>query len=73
MVVEGIMFFLASILFQNSVIVDPEAVYVAIFSVIFAAAGVGNNSAYMPDMAKAKVAGAYIFDILDSDTEKKIS
>jgi ATP-binding cassette, subfamily B (MDR/TAP), member 1 len=61
MVIEGIMFYLASILFQNSVIIEPEAVYIAIFSVIFAAAGVGSNSAYMPDMAKAKIAGANIF------------
>lgn len=64
MVVEGIMFYIAAILFQNSVIIEPSAVYIAIFSVIFAAAGVGNNSAYMPDMAKSKIAGVRVFTIL---------
>jgi hypothetical protein len=34
--------------------------------------GVGQNSAFMPDMAKAKVAGASIFDILESKDESVI-
>lgn len=28
--------------------------------------GVGQNSAFMPDMAKAKIAGVSIFDIIES-------
>lgn len=37
---------------------------------MFAAAGVGNNSAYMPDMAKGKIAGVNVFDILETEDEK---
>jgi hypothetical protein len=36
-------------------------VYTATLSVIFAAMGAGQNSQFMPDMAKAKLAGAGIF------------
>ena len=60
-------------LFQNQVIEDGKAVYIAIFSVIFAAMGVGQNSQFMPDMAKAKVAGASIFDIIEAKDQKQIS
>lgn len=51
-------------LYQASIIQDANSVYIAIFSVLFAAMGVGQNSAFMPDMAKAKVAGASIFEII---------
>ncbi len=57
-------FLFAGMLFQDGIIEDGKAVYIAIFSVIFAAMGVGQNSQFMPDMAKAKVAGASIFDII---------
>lgn len=64
MFVEGIIFFIAAILFQNNEVDSGRAVFTAVFSVIFAAMGVGQNSQFMPDMAKAKLAGAGIFDIL---------
>jgi hypothetical protein len=35
--------------------------------------GVGQNSQFMPDMAKAKLAGAGIFDILESKGEDELS
>ena len=35
--------------------------------------GVGQNSAFMPDMAKAKVSGAGIFDIIESKDEQELS
>ena len=60
-------------LFQASIVESGNSVFIAIFSVIFAAMGVGQNSSFMPDMAKAKVAGASIFDILESKTEDEIS
>jgi hypothetical protein len=61
MVVEGLTFWIAGILFENGTIHEGKAVYIAIFSVIFAAMGVGQNSSFMPDMAKTKIAGAHIF------------
>lgn len=63
MIVEGLTFWFAGILYENGTIEQGKAVYIAIFSVIFAAMGVGQNSAFMPDMAKAKIAGAHIFAI----------
>lgn len=73
MFVEGIIFFIAAILFQNNEVDSGRAVFTAVFSVIFAAMGVGQNSQFMPDMAKAKLAGAGIFDILESKDEKQLS
>ena len=64
MFVEGLMFYIAAILYQNEMISESKSIYIAIFSIIFAAAGIGQNSAFMPDMAKCKLAGARIFDIL---------
>jgi ABC-type multidrug transport system fused ATPase/permease subunit len=64
MFVEGIIFYIAAVLFQNNQVDSGRAVFTAVFSVIFAAMGVGQNSQFMPDMAKAKLAGAGIFDIL---------
>lgn len=59
-------FWFAGMLYQADIIHDGNSVFIAIFSVIFAAMGVGQNSAFMPDIAKAKVAGASIFDIIES-------
>jgi len=73
MIVEGLTFWFAAMLFQGNIIESGNNVFIAIFSVIFAAMGVGQNSAFMPDMAKAKVAGVSIFDILESKTEDEIS
>ena len=73
MIVEGIIFYLAALLFQDGQVETSRAVYTADMSVIFAAMGVGQNSQYMPDMAKAKIAGAGIFDILESKDEEELS
>ena len=35
MFVEGLTFYIASILFANSIINDPQSIYIAIFSIIF--------------------------------------
>lgn len=69
MFVEGIIFFIAALLFQDGQVTDSRAVFTAVMSVIFAAMGVGQNTQFMPDMAKAKNAGAGIFDILESKSE----
>lgn len=64
MIVEGFTFWIAAILFANYQIEEPKAIYIAIFSIIFAAMGIGQNSAFMPDLGKAKLSGASIFEIL---------
>lgn len=69
MLVEGLTFYIAAILFANNLIQNPESIYIAIFSVIFAAMGVGQNSQFMPDMGKAKNSGANIFEILEAKDE----
>ena len=73
MFVEGLTFYIGGILFTNYQINDPQSIYIAIFSVIFAAVGVGQNSQFMPDMGKAKHAGASVFKILETKDEKEIS
>jgi ABC-type multidrug transport system fused ATPase/permease subunit len=73
MIVEGLTFWFAGMLFQDGIIENGNSIFIAIFSVIFAAMGVGQNSTFMPDMAKAKVAGASIFDIIESKTESELS
>ena len=69
MFVEGLTFWLASLLFANNIINDPQSIYIAIFSIIFAAMGVGQNSQFMPDMGKAKQAGASVFEIVEKTDE----
>lgn len=70
MFVWGIIFYLAAVLFQDGQVETGRAVYTAVMSIIFAAMGVGQNSQFMPDMAKAKVAGAGVFDIIESKDEE---
>lgn len=66
MLVEGLVFFIAALLFQDGQVESGRAVFAAVFSIIFAAMGVGQNSAFLPDMAKSKIAGAGVFDIIES-------
>jgi hypothetical protein len=69
MFVEGFTFWIAAILFANGHITEPKAIYIAIFSIIFAAMGVGQNSQFMPDLGKAKISGASVFEILETKDE----
>lgn len=69
MFVEGFTFWIAAILFADGQIADGKSIYIAIFSIIFAATGVGQNSAFMPDMGKAKLSGASIFEIIENKDE----
>lgn len=64
MIVEGLTFWIAALLYQDGQINDLKSILIAVFSIIFAAMGLGQNSQFMPDMAKAKVAGAGIFNII---------
>ena len=43
---------------------DGASVFISTFVIINAAQAIGKNSVFMPDIAKAKVAGVNIFDIL---------
>jgi len=61
MFVEGFTFWIAAILFANGQIDEPKAIYIAIFSIIFASMGVGQNSQFMLDIGKAKISGACIY------------
>lgn len=66
MFVYGIIFYISAILFQDHQVESSRAIFTAVFSIIFAAMGVGQNSAFMPDMGKAKAAGVSIFDIIET-------
>lgn len=64
MFVEGFTFWIAAVLIQNKIgseDIGGKQVFIAIFSIIFAALGVGQNSQFMPDMGKARKAGASMF------------
>lgn len=40
--------------------------FVALFGIMFAAMGAGNNSQFMPDVAEGNLSAARIFAIIDS-------
>jgi ATP-binding cassette subfamily B (MDR/TAP) protein 1 len=63
--VYGLVFFLAAVLKVKVYDSSPADIFISIFAIVFAAVGLGNNTQMMPDMAKAKNAGANIFEILE--------
>lgn len=67
--VYGLVFYLAAVLKVKVYDSSPADIFISIFAIVFAAVGMGNNSALMPDMAKAKNAGANIFEIIESQDE----
>lgn len=69
MIVEGFTFWIAAIFFTHGIINQPQDIYISIFSIIFAAMGLGQNSQFLPDMGKCKVAGASVYEILESEDE----
>ena len=66
LVVYGLVYYLAAILSEKVHKETPENIFISIFAIVFAAVGLGNNSSLMPDMAKAKVAGANLYEIIES-------
>lgn len=71
MLVYGLIFYLAAVINEK---VDGQKhstsdIFTAIFAVVFAAVGMGNNTSLMPDMAKGKTAGANLYEILDEKDE----
>lgn len=73
MIVEGVIFYLAALVFQQGMVTSSRDVFTAVNAIIFAAIGVGQNTQFMPDMAKAKSSGAGIFDILETKDEEQLS
>ena len=43
------------------------------FSIIYAANTIGQNSQHIPDIAKARRSGALLFDIIDTKDEEQLS
>lgn len=73
-IVEGLVFWLAGVMFSNGVITeDSQSIFVALFSVIYAATTIGQNSQHMPDVARARRSGAILFDILEQKDEEQLS
>jgi ATP-binding cassette subfamily B (MDR/TAP) protein 1 len=71
MFIQGFTFWIAAILFVH-LDFGPESapnIFIATFSIIFAAMGVGQNSQFLPDMGKAKKAGASMYEILETVDE----
>lgn len=46
--------------------------FVAVFGIVFAAMTAGNNMAFMPDFAAAKISAANLFFIIDSTDEDQL-
>lgn len=68
-VIEGVVFWLAGVLYQFDYIRDDTSIFLAIFGIIYAASTVGSNSQYMPDIVKAKKAALALFNILEAKDE----
>ncbi len=60
----GIVFYVAAI-FINDYQDDPKDTYLAVYIIFMAAMGTGVTISQAPSIAKAKHAGAKIFDIID--------
>lgn len=69
LVVYGLVYYLAAVLSVKVHQETPENIFISIFAIVFAAVGLGNNSSLMPDMAKAKVAGSNLFEIIEAEDE----
>ena len=66
-IIEGFIFWIAAFLFSRDVITDdPHNIFIAIFSIIYAANTIGQNSQHIPDIAKARRSGALLFDIIET-------
>lgn len=64
-------FYIAAVLMVKVKECDPADIFISIFAIVFAAVGFGNNSSLMPDMGKAKNAGANIFEIIEAEDEQQ--
>lgn len=69
MLIYGLIFYLAAVINVKVRHFETQDIFSAVFAVVFAAVGMGNNSQMMPDMAKGKTAGASLYDILKTEDE----
>lgn len=65
-VVFALIFYFGTLFIKNNG-VSVADVFTAIYAIVFAGMTAGNNSHFMPDVGKAKVAAASLFLILDSE------
>lgn len=64
-IVQGVIFWAATVMFSKDIIQDSsDAIFTAIFAVLYAANTIGQNSQHLPDIAKARRSGALLFDII---------
>lgn len=73
-IIEGLVFWIATIMFSNEIITESShEIFIAMFSIIYAATTIGQNSQHIPDIAKARRSGALLFDIIDTKDEEQLS
>jgi hypothetical protein len=66
-IAEGFIFWIAGIMYTKGVITeDKGAIFVALFAIIYSSNTIGQSSQHLPDLAKAKRAGAVLFDIIEA-------
>lgn len=67
-VIYGLIFFIGAV-FVKEYNVDVLDMYTALFAIMNAAMGAGNNNAFMTDVGQAYNAAKSIFSILDNKDE----
>lgn len=70
-IIYGIQFYLGAV-FVRDYGVQVKDMYTAVFGIMYAAFGAGNNNMFMGDIGKAKQAARSIFALLDSEDEIQI-
>lgn len=68
-IIMGLLFFIGSLFVRDNADVSVEDMFTAVYALVFAAMGAGNNAHFMPDAAAAKNAAANLFLILDTEDE----
>jgi hypothetical protein len=64
-VAEGLILWIGGLLYsQGNISETKDAIFISIFAIIYCSNTIGQTSQYMPDIARARRAGAIIFDIL---------
>lgn len=68
-VIYGLVFFIGAV-FVKEYDVNAKDMYIALFAIMNAAMGAGNNNAFMTDIGQAFNAAKNLFAILDSKDEE---
>lgn len=67
--VYAVMFYVGAIIYREHDDVDVMDMYTAIFALMYAGFGAGNNNQFMTDVGAAMNAAKNIFKILDAEDE----